>query len=216
MRITVVGTVHEENGLANVMELLEVLRRLQPDVIFAEIPAAHVDGYLDGPDGNLESTAVRGYRENRQVTVVPVDLEKPEDEFFSRAKMLFDAVERTSLTYRRMVDRNTRDTRVGGFPYLNSSRCIQAWADIYGEVLATVDWIGDPRLREIYDLWAHTNELREQVMVRNATNYCARHEVARGLFLIGAAHSKSILDKAESGLRAGVRRIQWGVLDGPV
>jgi hypothetical protein len=199
MRVSVVGTVHEESGLANVVQLQEILRRLQPDVIFAEIPAAHLDGYLDGSHGTLESIAVRGYRESRQVTVVPVDLERPEDEFFSKARLLFDAVERTSVDYRRIMDRNSRDTRVGGFPYLNGSRCMQAWANIYDEVLATVDWIGDPRLREIYDLWVHTNELRDNVMVRNAANYCARHEVARGLFLIGASHRKSILDNVQSG-----------------
>jgi hypothetical protein len=134
----------------------------------------------------------------------------------SSASRLFGAVERTSVGYRRMMDRNSRDTRLGGFPYLNSIRCIHAWANIYDEVLATVDWIGDPRLREIFDLWVHTNELRDHVMVTNALNYCGRHDVARGLFLVGASHRKSILDKARSGGRAALPGSTWRVLEGLV
>jgi len=37
-RIAVVGTVHEEKGLANVPGLLAILERIQPELIFLEIP----------------------------------------------------------------------------------------------------------------------------------------------------------------------------------
>jgi hypothetical protein len=217
MRVSLVGTVHAESGLADVVELQAILERFQPDVIFAEIPSADVDQYRDGSRGSLESTSVGRYRESHQVAVVPVDLTRPEDEFFRNTQHLFDTVERTSPDYRRMMDRHSLNTRADGFPYLNSDRCIQSWADIYGEVLATVDWIRQPRLREIYDLWNHTNELRDTEMMKNIEDYCVRNVFVHGLFLVGAAHRKSIVDKARAGVGTGSPRIEWdlgGFLDG--
>lgn len=209
MRISLVGTVHAESGLANVVELLAILERLQPDVIFAEIRSVDVDQYRDGSYGTLESTAVGRYRESRQVDVVPVDLARPEAEFLWVAKPLFDAVERTSPDYRRMMDRYSLDKREGGFPFLNSNRCIQSWVDINDEVLATIDYIGQPRLRELYDLWNHTDELRDTEMMRNIEDYCVRNVFAHGLFLVGEAHRKSIVDKARAREGTGSPRIEW-------
>ena len=90
MRLSLLGTVHAENGLANVVELLAILEHLTPDVIFAEIPAAEVDRYRNGSRGSLESLAVAHYRESRPIAVVPVDLAKPEDAFFRSSQDMFD------------------------------------------------------------------------------------------------------------------------------
>ena len=187
----------------------QFLSALNRDVIFAEIPAAYVDRYTDGAPGNLESIAVARYRASHHVDLVPVDLAKPEQKFFDDAEYMFNAVERTSPDYRRMIDRHSDEIRAGGFPYLNSDRCVQSWTDIYREVLATIEWIGDRRLREIYDLWIHTNERRDREMMQNIVLYSARNAVARGMFLVGAAHRKSIIDKAFAGNGTGLPRIEW-------
>ena len=126
MRLTLIGTVHAESGRANVAELLAILDRLAPDVIFAEIPSAFLADYLNGSNGTLESAAVVLYRERRPVNVVPVDLDKPGDEFFSNCEDMFKKVARTSPDYRRLVDQNRLDTLELGFPYLNSDPCAHA------------------------------------------------------------------------------------------
>ncbi|HAZ07633.1 MAG TPA: hypothetical protein DCZ01_03705 [Elusimicrobia bacterium] len=209
MRVSLVGTVHAESGLANVGALQAIHERSQPDVIFAEIPASHVDRYKDGSHGSLESITVARYLASHHVDVEPVDLAKPEQKFFDDTKDMFRAVERTSPDYRRLVDRHSVETRAGGFPYLNSDRCIQAWADIYHELLATIEWTGDRRLRELYDLWSQTNERRDREMMRNIALYSARNAVARGIFLVGAAHRKSIIDKSSAGSGTGLPPIEW-------
>lgn len=214
MRLSLIGTVHAESGLANAVELLAILERLAPNVIFAETPSANLDQYSDGSHGSLESIVVARYRESHHVTVIPVDLPKPEDAFFRDAQEMFDKVERTSAAYRRMVDSNSFNTRTEGFPYLNSDRCIRAWTDIYGEVLDTIDWIGDPRLREIYNVWDRQNELRETEMVKNIADYAGRSGLVHGAFLVGVAHRKSIMDKARVSIGTGILRVEWE-LDAP-
>ena len=52
--VSLVCTVHDEMWLANVSELRAILERIQPEVIFLEVPPADFE--------NLESNAVRQYR----------------------------------------------------------------------------------------------------------------------------------------------------------
>src|SRR3546814_13345378 len=112
--ISLIGTVHAESGRANLAELWTILERLQPDVILAEIPTANLADYLDGSHGNLESAAVALYRKRRPVDVVPVDLNKPSNEFFRNSDDMFKKVERTSSDYRRLMAQNrTEERRVG-------------------------------------------------------------------------------------------------------
>jgi hypothetical protein len=209
MRISLIGTVHTESGCANPAELRAILERLQPDVIFAEIPTANLANYLDGSHGNLESAAVALYRKRRPIDVVPVDLNKPSDEFFSKSEEMFKKVERTSSEYRRLVDRNSLDTRDHGFSYLNSDRCAQAWAAIYDEVLETVEWIGDARLRQIYALWSETNDRRETGMLENINGYCIRCALSRGALLLGAKHRKAIVEKVLEQRGVSAPGVSW-------
>jgi hypothetical protein len=209
MRITLIATVHAESGRANVAELRAILDRLAPDVIFAEIPLAFLADYLSGSHGTLESAAVVLYRERHPVNVVPVDLDKPRQEFFSNSEDMFKKVGRTSPEYRRLVDQNRLDTLELGFPYLNSDRCAQAWEDIYNEALATVEWIGDPKLRQTYDLWNQTNGDRETGMIENIESYCIRHVPAHSVFLVGAAHRKPIMEKVRKRQVAGGPGVFW-------
>jgi hypothetical protein len=210
--ISLVGTVHAESGLANALELLAILERIQPEVIFLEIPSTALDHYLAGIRDNVESIAVRRYRERHHVLLVPVDRPEPQEVFFRDARYLFDMVERTSLGYRRVMDRNTHRASVGGFPYLNSDLCIQAWAEIYDEVQAAVEGLGDPRLREIEALWVQTNELRDRTMMRNIEDYCLRNTFEKGVFLVGAAHRESMIAKSHVNAGAGCPVIAWDCL----
>jgi hypothetical protein len=70
MRVWLVGTVHEEQGLARVSGLQSILERIRPEVIFLEIPPAAWDAYLNGIRSNLESTAARRYREGHNAALV--------------------------------------------------------------------------------------------------------------------------------------------------
>jgi len=85
--VSSICTVHEEQGLANVAELNAILARIRPEVIFLEVPpAAFADYYETCRRGNLESKAVRRYRQTHQVELVPVDLPTPGRELFENLK----------------------------------------------------------------------------------------------------------------------------------
>jgi hypothetical protein len=81
--VSLVCTVHVEMGFANVSELRAILERIQPEVIFLEVPPAAFDDYYEKfSRHNLESLAVGQYRQGHQVKLVPVDLPTPTGSFF--------------------------------------------------------------------------------------------------------------------------------------
>ena len=173
-RVSVVGTVHEESGLANITGLLAVLDRIKPEVIFLEIPSAAFDDHLSGARSNLESTAVLRYRAIHHVDLVPVDLPTPEDTFFRDNQDLFERIERTSPEYCRLVDWHRQYVRAYGFAYLNSDHCSTLWSQLHEATLTSIAELGDHRLAELYNLWQNTNELRDKAMMTNIENYCRR------------------------------------------
>ena len=197
MHISLIGTVHSENGLANVRSLASILDYLQPAVIYAEIPPEMLPKFLDGSHGNLESAAIAQYQKSNPVVVVPVDLETPGDDFFREAEEMFNKIERTSPIYRRLLDQNFSATRDHGFLYLNSECCCQAWTAIYKEIYETIEWIHDDRLEKIYAQWQKINDFREKAMLENVTKHAAENAQLRGLLLVGAAHRNSLIEKVK-------------------
>ncbi|MES2399359.1 MAG: hypothetical protein V4573_05170 [Pseudomonadota bacterium] len=210
-RIVMFGTVHQEQGVATISALHEILERAAPEVIFLEIPSAAFADYNAGVRSNLESSAARRYRESNDVALVPVDLPTPEESFFRDFQYLDRRITATSPEYRRLVDQNSSDISTGGFPYLNSQRSWEAWSNIYEEMEAAIQRLHhDSRLIEILELWKHTNECRERAMLERIDEYCLRNSFGNGVLLVGSAHSQSIINKSLERFGSGVPRIEHG------
>jgi hypothetical protein len=190
--------VHEERGLANVSELCAILGRIRPEVIFLEIPPDAFDQFINTcTKSNLESTAVRLYREGKSVDLVPVDLPAPDDRFFSDYKYLQETIANNSHDSRRLLTWHKNYVCDYGFAYLNSEYCSNMWSEIYSDELSTIQKLGDQNLMRISDLWRETNDLREDGMMRNILLSCRTMSFERGAFLIGAAHRQSIIEKSQ-------------------
>ena len=82
MRVSLIGTYHAERGAVTVSALLAILERIQPEVVFAEIPRTHIGAWRNGSHGTVESIAVARYADTHSVDVVSVDSPKHEDSFF--------------------------------------------------------------------------------------------------------------------------------------
>src|SRR5436189_2424507 len=218
-RVSVVGTRHEENGRANSSELLAILERIKPEVIFLECPPAAFDAYFNGDPGNLDAIAVSRYCENHNVDLIPVDLPTPEGDFFANDRDLHRRIERTSPDYRRLVDWHSQNVTAHGFAYLNSKDCSDLFSQLHEAMLAAIEKDVDHRLlAEVYDLWIRTNELRDKGMMKNIENHCRQASFGSAAFLVGAAHRQSIINLSRRAPGAASSTIQWdfaGFLEEP-
>lgn len=208
-RVSVVFTVHEEKGLANISGLVAILERIQPEVIFLEIPPAAFDDYSIGRRKNLESTAARLYRENHRVDLIPVDLPTPTPDYFEHFQMLSESVEAASTDCRRLVTWHSNYVSDCGFTYLNSERCSALLAELHDATLVAITKIADHGLAEFYDLWITTDEGRDRAMMTNIVSHCQQASFARAAFLVGAAHRKSIVELSRTERGSASSAIQW-------
>ncbi len=211
MRVSLINTVHGERGAVTLPALLRVLERLAPDVVFAEIPNSHAARYEGGVHGNLESRAVAALGQSRPISVVPVDRDEPSEEFFRVTRELFELVERRSRDYRHLHDHHVAESARLGLRYLNSADSAQALAAIRNEVRDTIDWIRAPELHDVYNMWLQEIELRDREMVANIYQFAEASALASGVFLVGAAHRDSIIQKIEAERSAGRLEIDWRV-----
>jgi len=208
--VSVVCTVHEAHGLANASELLAILKQIQPEVIFLEVPLAAFDEYYESCSRqNLESITVRRYRENHLVELVPVDAPTPKKEFFENLQHLHLRIRDESPEYRQLLNRDSSHLRSQGFAYLNSEESSKVWSEVYSAIHRTIERIGDTRLVEIIEDWERTNELREKKMIGNIQEYCSGNTFDRSVFLLGAAHRQGIIDKSREQSETDSTRIQW-------
>jgi hypothetical protein len=138
-----------------------------------------------------------------------VDRDEPNEEFFRVTRELFDCVERSSRDYRALVDHHRECVKQGGLQYLNSSASAQAYFDIHNEIRATIEWVRTPHLHVVYDKWLDEIELRDQAMLANIAQYAVESALVSGVFLVGAAHRRSIIEKVLSDRSTGRSPVEW-------
>ena len=206
--VSLISTVHEEMGLANVSELRAILERIQPEVIFLEVPPEAFKDYFENSQ-NLEAKAVRQYRAAHQVELVAVDLPTPSGDFFANFEDLRRRIRKVSPNYRRLMQLDDDCIREYGFVYLNSDECSELWLSVYREMLRTIEWPKDSRLLAPYESWREKSDLRENAMIENIQKYCGENTCHRGAFLVGAAHRQPIIEKSRKQTAASSTRIEW-------
>src|SRR4051812_4501251 len=129
-KITLVCSVHRENGLCNARELLRILQAIGPEVIFEEIRPSDFDAYCKRGTATLvEAQAIAMYLESKPLQRVPVDLyDMPENILAERRKfqLFSDYVGQTSDEYRRVSEGIDERVHHHGFGYLNSHDYVSA------------------------------------------------------------------------------------------
>ncbi len=212
MRVTVVGTIHEPVGPATADALLAILRQLQPEVIFLEMPPGALDEYMGGSRTNLEADAVRKYRAERDIALVAVDLPTPEPEFFSGWDDVRREVRRKSVDYCRFKSYEEQYVAQHGFNYLNSEHNSKLTADLHVATVAALATLGDERLSAHYDAFTRKIEDRDVAMIANIEEFCRTSTKTLGVLLVGSAHRRSLFDKTRARASADSPSVVWDFL----
>jgi hypothetical protein len=214
--ITLVCSAHRENGLCNAEELLEILRAIEPEVIFEELRPSEFDLYYR--QGGVEAHAITRYREYKLFQHVPVDrYETPKDPLGERREfdLVFDRVIQTSQEYRELSQNNDNDrVQQYGFKHLNSVAYATMSARMSEIEDETINTAGDQRLIRGLERWRHLIHEREREMVSNIYEYCRKNVFDTGVFLVGAAHKTGIVKQIEKYAGVEAELIGWKFYDG--
>lgn len=126
MNIILIGTNHANKGNCNHIELLKIIERIKPEVIFLEMmPSEYNYYYQYKTRSRLESDTILLYLEKQNVIQVLVDYDiLPDQLFFDNDKMMHYEIERRSRGYCNLIDTNSALVAQYDFKYLNSDLII--------------------------------------------------------------------------------------------
>lgn len=226
--ITLISTIHSENGKCNHNELYKILESINPEVIFDELPSHYFDMYFSDsfdlyhansllrnrqpPEVPLEVKCIKKYKQNYKVKILPVDIDvtsklsKHQDEILFMFRTFFKYEDYKELD-------NEKETLIAqkGFRYLNS--------DIFLDFLERKEVleknimeseIEKNGLLDIYKLFhAEQYDNREIAMLHNIYNFSKENQYNQAVFLIGAEHKKSIMQKITEYEKLTENKLKW-------
>ena len=224
--ITLIATIHIESGKCNSEELHKILEDINPEMIFDELPSYAFDMYYGDsfemcytnsilrnrlpPVVPLEVECIKKYKQNRQTKIFPVDIDVSQN--LSKQDEMF--MFHTFFKYEDYVKLDSENRALiaqEGFHYLNSDKFLDYLAK--KEVLERsimVSEIQKDRLLNIYKLF-HTKQYdnRENGMLHNIYNYSKGNQYNQAVFLIGAEHKKSMMQKITEYDKLSEIKLNW-------
>lgn len=189
--ISVIGTVHKDNGAADFKALADILKFISPDVIFLETPPGQMEHYFSKQ--SLESRAIQVLSKHQPIDIIPVDIYVVDKAEMLSFHKLFDFLEKHGSEVARSIDEHIlSSTRSQGFSFLNSADYIESQAELERLDDYIVKTKGDEVLQGLYEKWKEAQSIREQAMLRNIAFYCKNRNFDHAVFLVGAAHIRSL------------------------
>jgi len=185
-----------ERGKCNSNELYRIIEKIQPEIIFEELPydvfeIIYANGYI--PE-SLEAITIKKYLEKNQIEHIPVDTyEINETDLFNE----FDLISNKSIEYAELLKQQLSMIIRNGFHFLNSDDCDELFDKIHIIEENVLLEINDARLSYQYKTEIELHDKRENEMLHNIYNYSKQYLFNKALFICGAEHRKSIMQKIQ-------------------
>jgi hypothetical protein len=218
--ITLISTRHDNIGECNAHALCQILEHLKPEVIFEEIPPSYFDRfYIEKTRTNLEVEAISAYLLNHNVQHIPVDIDDIPNEAFFRdyqhaVERVLGLIDQNGFNYRCLVDASKRHAANYGFNYLNSNQYNTYIEELRDAFEAGLEKINDDTLSLAYRSWNELSDRRENEMLQNIYNFSRNHTYNNAVFLLGAGHRKSIINKIQYWEGEDELKLNWSIHNG--
>lgn len=203
--ITFISTIHKEIGKCNAEELYEIIKKLNPEVIFLEASDetySTYEKYLFSTYGvyhkKLEICAIQKYNYDTSFEYVPVCENELSDAFHKKIKIVAQNIE-----LQKLIDNSISLAEKYGFKFLNSPESMNLQEEMR---LLESRVLNDDNLDKTVkaDIDAYENP-----MIRNIYTYCNNSHFSSAIFMCGAAHRKSIIEKIHEYEKKEESKLNW-------
>ncbi len=210
--IILIATSHKENGMCSSKELLKILHKINPDVIFEELSQqSFTDIYEGRLSDSLETNTIIIYSNEKTVKHHPVDVDGNrliDKKLKKSITNMFENFER-NLDYQQLRSNLYNLAYEFGFSFLNSIECEALFAQKYFLEQRLAETYEQGELVAVHQTWIRINDFRESEMLNNIYKYSEINDFDNAIFLVGAEHRKPIIDminKTENEKRV---KINW-------
>jgi hypothetical protein len=205
-KVTLACSLHRENGLCSSAELLKLLRAIDPDVIFGEVPQTDLSFY---DPRSLEGQEVRNFIALKPCRQVPVDQYEIPPNFHAVTDLVFEFVEEKSREYQQLLEERHHAIYFNGFTYLNGADFAALLTRMSEVEEETIKRAGNPDLDCGLAKWRKIMQDREQAMIKNIYGYCRANAFDQGVFLVGAAHRIGTVQAIKQCCKVDADLIEW-------
>lgn len=206
-RITFISTIHRELGQCSTEELYKIIRKLNPEVVFLEAVdntyseyEKHIYSTYRVFHRKLEVSAIQKYSLDNSFEYVPVCEIGLSDAFHKKVNIVSQ-----DFRLQKLIDHFNSLASESGFDFLNSKECVS----IQEEMRALESEIlNNNELDEIVktDINAY-----EDPMIRNIYSFSNENYFSSAVFMCGAAHRKSIIEKINSLEKMNPSNLNWSI-----
>ncbi len=214
--ITLISTEHRESRKCNSEELYKILEKINPDVIFEE--EADDENYKkyyteENIFTSLEIKCIKKILQNHHISHIPVDIKSNFN--YREWDYMFDTFKSYDI-YKETLKEHCFLRDIYGFNYLNSMKCsaLLFKTKKIEEQLIEFSGLKKSVLLQIYKSFHKEHQNRENGMLQNIFNYCKLNQFNQGVFLLGFAHRKSIIEKIENLQTTNEIKLNWKFYEG--
>jgi len=208
--INFISTIHKEIGKCNAEELYKIIKKLNPEVIFLEAvdeTYSNYESYVFSTYGvyhsKLEIAAIQKYNCDTSFEYVPVCDNCLSDSFHRKNKIV--GQNRDLL---KLMDNFISLAEKHGFKFLNSSESMNLQEEMR---LLESRVLNDDNLDKIVKA---DIDVYENPMIRNIYSYCNNSHFSLAIFMCGAAHRKSIIEKIHEYEKKEESKLNWSFYEG--
>lgn len=226
--ITLLGTMHTESGKCNSDELYKIIEELEPEIIFDELPSNEFDKYYgDSFEINYanfillnkrplkvpyEINCIKKYKQYYNVEVCPVDIDVRQrlSKCQEAIYFLFSIFFQNEDYHKLDVEKDALIAKEG-FLYLNSDRFLDFLEkkEVMEKHIMRYE-INMNELLETYKVFHdEINDKREEAMLDNIYSYSREKQYNKALFIVGAEHRKSLLQKITRREKISDVKLNW-------
>ncbi|MCL2293629.1 MAG: hypothetical protein FWC36_02015 [Spirochaetes bacterium] len=209
--ITLICSKHREIGKCNSLELYNIFKMINPEIIFEEIHSSRFDDYYkDQKIRNLETDAVRMYLKDKKIEQIPVDnYDISKIHSFYRDYKYMNKIINNNIDIHHLLNKISYMTEQYGFKFINSYECAELFEELNNLESNVIKRINDERLSRIYNLWNKITDGRENAMLKNIYNYSKENKYAKAIFVIGTRHKNSIIKKIQEYKEKEEIKLNW-------
>lgn len=208
-QITFISTIHKECGKCSAEELYKTIDKISPEVIFLEaIEETYSDyeKYLFSTYGvfhkKLEIAAIQEYSYKTSFQYIPVCEIGLSDAFHKKINLVCQNRE-----LQKLIDNFNSLAAENGFKFLNSLECINLQEEmrlLESQILNYSD----------LDKMAKADiETYEKPMIKNIYSYSKNNHFSSAIFMCGAAHRKSIIEKIKKSRIEEQVNLTWAIFE---
>ena len=209
--INLVCTFHSEIGKSNADELYKIIEQINPDVVFEELTPylydmVYIKGFYD-ESAPLELKCILKYKQQYNIKNIPVDIKVNSTLSNDVDRMLalfgkYDIYKEIHIELKEKIE-------LEGFDFLNSNQysdLVEKQRSVESKIVQDVN---NNQLNRIYKSFYKDLEFRETVMLNTIYMYSKLINYNQAVFLIGAGHRRSIIQKvAECQLKEEIK-LNW-------